>query len=316
VSLSIEVLVAPDCPHADAAIERVREAARRLVPEARVRVVTVPDAAVAAALDFPGSPTVRVDGLDLEAPDPGPPAYACRRYEDGSGVPTTWLVEAGLLRALAPRHVLFLCVANSARSQMAEGVGREIARPGVRVSSAGSEPSQVRPQAVEALEEIGIGADSHRSKSFDDFQDDGVDCVITLCAEENCPVWLGDAWRVHWALPDPAAATGSDEEILDSFRRVRDELVKRLTIALGPALERPSATSPTAGASMVVELKIEGMSCGHCTARVEKALGEMAGVTSVDVTLDPGSATVTGEDVKLADLVEAVDRVGFTATAD
>ncbi|NNK49893.1 MAG: arsenate reductase ArsC, partial [Gemmatimonadetes bacterium] len=95
---------------------------------------------------------------------------------------------------------------------MAEGIGRSIAPPGVRVSSAGSEPSRVRPQAIAALAEIGIDATTHRSQSFDDFQDAGVDCVITLCAEENCPVWLGDAWRVHWALPDPAAATGSDEE--------------------------------------------------------------------------------------------------------
>ncbi len=66
---------------------------------------------------------------------------------------------------------------------------------------------------------------------------------------------------------------------------------------------------------MVVELRIVGMSCEHCTARVEKALGSIAGVTAVEVSLDPGSATVTGESVKLDDLVEAVDRVGFTASA-
>ncbi|MBT8461289.1 MAG: arsenate reductase ArsC [Gemmatimonadetes bacterium] len=122
---------------------------------------------------------------------------------------------------------------------MAEGIGRSIAPPGVRVSSAGSEPSRVRPQAIAALAEIGIDATTHRSQSFDDFQDAGVDCVITLCAEENCPVWLGDAWRVHWALPDPAAATGSDEQVLESFRRVRDDLVKRLTKVMGSATNWP-----------------------------------------------------------------------------
>ena len=126
--------------------------------------------------------------------------------------------------------MLFLCVANSARSQMAEGVGRQLAPEGVRVSSAGSEPSSVRPQAVAALAEIGIDASWHRSKSFDEFDADDVDCVITLCAEENCPVWLGDAWRVHWPLPDPAAATGSDEEVLDSFRLVRNEIQRRLEV--------------------------------------------------------------------------------------
>ena len=103
----------------------------------------------------------------------------------------------------------------------------------MRVSSAGSEPSRVRPQAIEVLAEIGINAGTYRSKSFDEFHDAGVDCVITLCAEENCPVWLGDALRVHWALPDPAAATGSDEEVLDSFRQVRDELISRLAVVLG-----------------------------------------------------------------------------------
>jgi arsenate reductase len=232
VSPTIEVLVTPDCPHAADSIERVRQVASRLAPESEVREITLADSESSAALDFPGSPTVRVDGLDLEGPVVGPAAFACRRYEDGSGVPPTWLIEAGLLRALRPRHVLFLCVANSARSQMAEGVGRSLAAPGVRVSSAGSEPSRVRPQAVAVLAEIGIDASTHRSKSFDEFVDAGVDCVITLCAEENCPAWLGEGARVHWALPDPAAAEGCAEEILDSFRQVRDELRRRLTIAL------------------------------------------------------------------------------------
>ncbi len=232
MSPTVEVHVTPDCPHAEAAIGLVTEVAVRLAPGAVVRVTEVRSANEASALEFPGSPTVRVDGLDIEGSAIGPPAYACRRYGDDSGVPPRWLVEAGLLRAQAPRHVLFLCVANSARSQIAEGIGRSLAAPGVRVSSAGSEPSSVRPQAVKVLSEIGIDAGGHRSKSFDEFHDAGVDCVITLCAEENCPVWLGEAARVHWALPDPAAATGSEEEVLDAFRAVRDELLKRLAVVL------------------------------------------------------------------------------------
>ncbi len=153
--------------------------------------------------------------------------------EDGAGEPPTWVGEADFLRALRPSHVLVLCVANSARSQMAEGIARRLAPDGVRVSSAGSEPSRVRSQAVEVLAEVGIDASEHRSKSLDEFADENVDCVVTLCAEENCPVWLGEAWRVHWPLPDPAAITGSDEEVLASFRRVRDEILRRLEVWFG-----------------------------------------------------------------------------------
>jgi len=247
VSPSIEVLVTPDCPHADRAIGLVREVAARLAPRSEVRVTTVRNADEAAELGFPGSPTILVDGMDLEGAGIGPAALACRRYGDGSGVPASWLVEAALLRALAPRHVLFLCVANSARSQMAEGIARSLAPAGVRVSSAGSEPSRVRPQAIAALAEIGIDASAHTSESFDAYRDAGVDCVITLCAEENCPVWLGDALRAHWALPDPAAATGTEEEVLDSFRRVRDELIRRLTVALDPASQRSSESGTRQG---------------------------------------------------------------------
>ena len=233
MTLNLEVLVSPGCPNAKGTIRGVREVAARLMPGAEVLVTSVRDADEAAALAFPGSPTVRVDGLDLEGAAAGPPAFACRRYEDGAGVPPVWLIEAGFLRALAPKHMLFLCVANSARSQMAEGIARGMVPAGVRVSSAGSEPSRVRPQAVEVLAEIGIDVSGHRSKSFDAFADETVDCVITLCAEESCPAWLGDAWRVHWPLPDPAAATGSDEQVLTSFRRVRDELRGRLALMFG-----------------------------------------------------------------------------------
>lgn len=144
-----------------------------------------------------------------------------------------WRIEAALLRALEPRHILFLCVANSARSQLAEGLARTIAPDSVVISSAGSVPSTVRPEAVAALAEIGIDASAQRSKGIDDV-DRPVHAVITLCAEEVCPVWLEEAWRLHWGLPDPAAAEGTEEERLDAFRAVRDELRERLTVLLTP----------------------------------------------------------------------------------
>jgi len=128
-----------------------------------------------------------------------------------------WEAEADAIREAQPRHVLFLCVANSSRSQMAEGIARFLAPAGVKVSSAGSAPSRLNPLAVEALAEI-----------VTDIPPDDVDVVVTLCAEEVCPVWLGKALRVHWGLPDPAAATGNGEDRIASFRKVRDELGRRL----------------------------------------------------------------------------------------
>ena len=144
-----------------------------------------------------------------------------------------WMPEAEELRRLAPRHLLFLCVANSARSQMAEGIARSLAPPGVTVSSAGSRPSRVNPLAIRALDEIGIDIRGHHSKSVDSVSPDGVEAVITLCAEEVCPVFLGKARRVHWGLPDPAGAGATDEEQLQAFRDVRDELRRRLAVVFG-----------------------------------------------------------------------------------
>jgi len=243
----IEVLVTPDCPHAGAAEALVREVAGRLAPEAELSRTVVTDLTEAERLEFPGSPTIRIDGQDLEGPAVGHAAFACRRYEDGEGVPPRWLVESRLLRALAPQHLLFLCVANSARSQMAEGIARSLAPAGVRVSSAGSEPSRVNPFAIRALDEIGIDASGHRSEGTDDLaagvERGGappVDAVITLCAEEVCPVWLHEAARAHWPHPDPAGVAGSDEEILGSFRQVRDELVRKLETLFEPGAGDPS----------------------------------------------------------------------------
>ncbi len=143
-----------------------------------------------------------------------------------------WLLEAAVLRALAPRHVLFLCVANSARSQMAEGLARALAPEGVTISSAGSNPTSVRPQAVAVLREVGIDISGQASKGVDAVTGE-VDAVVTLCAEEVCPVWLGRARRLHWGLLDPAGAGESPEEELTAFRQVRDELRMRLRALFG-----------------------------------------------------------------------------------
>jgi arsenate reductase len=142
----------------------------------------------------------------------------------------SWQAEAEELQQRAPRHILFLCVANSARSQMAEGIARSLAPAGVKISSAGSRPSRVNPFAIRALDEIAIDIRSHHSKLVDDIPPEGVDAVITLCADEVCPVFLGKAHRLHWALPDPAGAGKTDGEQLQAFRDVRDELRRRLAL--------------------------------------------------------------------------------------
>ena len=144
-----------------------------------------------------------------------------------------WQREAEELRKLSPRHILFLCVANSARSQMAEGIARSLAPASVTISSAGSTPSRVNPLAIRALDEIGLDIRGQSSKSVDTISPYGVDAVITLCAEEVCPVFLGKAHRVHWGLPDPAGAGNTEEEQLQAFRNVRDELRRRLAIIFG-----------------------------------------------------------------------------------
>ena len=140
------------------------------------------------------------------------------------------MLEAAILRALRPRHILFLCVQNSARSQLAEGVARFLAPPGVTVSSAGSSPAFVRPQAIQVLQEIGIDISGHRSKSIDEVDAASVSAVVTLCAEEVCPVFLGKALRLHWGLPDPAKAPGDDEARLNAFRATRDDLLRRMKL--------------------------------------------------------------------------------------
>lgn len=126
--------------------------------------------------------------------------------------------------------VLFLCVANSARSQMAEGLGRMIFGDRVSVMSAGSEPSHVNPYAVEVMRELGVDLSPHYSKSVQTIDPATVNTVITLCAEEVCPVYLGRARRLHWPIPDPASKDPSipRAEMLARFRTARDSIREKL----------------------------------------------------------------------------------------
>ena len=128
------------------------------------------------------------------------------------------------------KSVLFLCVANSARSQMAEGLLRSLGGDRFEVFSAGTKPSTVRPEAIAVMSELGIDLSSHRSKHVREFDGQRFDYVITVCdnANESCPVFPAETERIHWSVPDPAAVEGSETERLAAFRRVRDGLAETL----------------------------------------------------------------------------------------
>jgi len=125
-------------------------------------------------------------------------------------------------------NILFMCVANSARSQMAEGLARHLFGDAAEVQSAGSIPWRVHPLAIAALAEIGIDISGQYSKGVEEIDTSRVDVVITLCAEEVCPVFPRPVERLHWPLPDPSFAAGDDAARLQRFREVRDDLRSRL----------------------------------------------------------------------------------------
>lgn len=124
------------------------------------------------------------------------------------------------------KTVLFVCTQNSARSQMAEGLLRHYYGDRYEVYSAGTKPFRVNPFAIRAMQNAGIDISLHQSKSMDKFLHKEIDLVITVCdnARENCPYFAGGKKIIHNSFPDPAAAQGSEEEILAEFERVRDEI--------------------------------------------------------------------------------------------
>ncbi len=128
------------------------------------------------------------------------------------------------------KRVLILCTGNSARSQMAEGLLRNMAGDRIEVASAGVAPTQVRPEAIEAMKEIGIDISNHRSKSVDELITQAFDYVITVCdnANQHCPMFPGACRRIHWSIEDPAAVAGDDKTRFEAFREARDELRERL----------------------------------------------------------------------------------------
>jgi arsenate reductase (thioredoxin) len=140
------------------------------------------------------------------------------------------------------KRVLILCTGNSARSQMAEGLLREMAGERFEVESAGVNPSRVRDEAVEAMREVGIDISGHRSKSADEFVGQDFDYIITVCdnARETCPVFPGHAERIHRSFEDPPSPGAADHSsMMAIFRRVRDEIRAWLKDEFIPAASAP-----------------------------------------------------------------------------
>lgn len=128
---------------------------------------------------------------------------------------------------MAKPLILILCTGNSCRSHLAEGILRAAVGEAAEVASAGSDPAgYVHPMAVEVMKEIEIDISAHTSKHLDEFLQQEVHTVITVCgnADQACPIFPGQAEKHHWPFDDPAKATGSEEEIRAEFRRVRDEI--------------------------------------------------------------------------------------------
>ncbi len=127
-------------------------------------------------------------------------------------------------------RILVLCTGNSCRSQIAEGLFRHSGGDQIDVYSAGLEPKGVNPRAIQVMREIGIDISKHRSKHLSQYLGQSFDYVITVCdnAAANCPVFPGEGSKLHWPFADPAEATGSEDQIMNSFRKVRDEIALRV----------------------------------------------------------------------------------------
>jgi arsenate reductase len=142
-----------------------------------------------------------------------------------------------------PKRVLFVCTHNSARSIMGEALLREKGGDAYDVHSAGTEPSEVRPLTLRVLEEAGIPTEGLRSKSVQEFMGRKFDYIITVCdsARQNCPVFPGEGERFHWGYPDPSAATGTEEERLEAFRRVFTAMSQRVDLFMTVSDKRETA---------------------------------------------------------------------------
>ena len=222
--------------------------------------------------------------------------------------------------------LVFLCVANSARSQMAEGLARTLFGGLVRIQSAGSQPTRVNPNAIAVMREVGIDITGQHSKSVDGIDPASVGAVITLCAEEVCPVWPGKLARMHWPLPDPAThdPAVSAEVVLARFRAVRDELRFRLWAFASTNLPDGIALGPPGGAELAaIEALIRASALPTQVVRdrypeayvVARRAGEVVGVAALEAHEQSGLlrsvAVVPGERGRGTGIALVADRLAM-----
>ncbi len=236
--MDIRLLTVPGCPGAPPARALLHEVLKSEGLADAFTEIEVSDEQEAQQLGFLGSPTIHIDGLDIElAKLVSPACMCCRTYEHGSErlcqIPESMLREA-LRRAQAPKQkLLYLCTGNSCRSQMAEGLTRAIQGDTYDVCSAGIETHGLNPNAVKVMAELGVDISGHRSELVASYLDVGIDVVVTVCghAHKTCPLFPGQAKVVHVGFDDPprmakelAERGANKEEQLDCYRTVRDQI--------------------------------------------------------------------------------------------
>jgi len=229
--LNIRFLSFEGCPGIEPTLARLREVMVAERVECPIDMVDVPDEAAAEREGFIGSPSIQINGLDIE---PGRrsdlPCFGCRVYPNGEPVPPEALIADALRNAMTPKlKVLFLCTGNSCRSQMAEGWARALKGDAIDAYSAGIETHGLNPNAVKVMAEVGVDISGHRSELVDDLMAVEFDYVVTVCghAHESCPMFPGKAKVIHVGFDDPpslAKTAASEEEALNHYRRVRDEI--------------------------------------------------------------------------------------------
>jgi len=235
--MDIKFLFFKECPNYSQARENLKNALKNIGLTASIEDIEIKSEEDVVKYKFLGSPSYIVNGQDIE----GIPLssqnyqYSCRTYnEEGkiTGIPSEGFIREKLKTKLSDsENILFLCTQNSCRSQMAEGIAREFLKGRYEVFSAGVSPSTINPYAIKVMDEIGITITNQYSKTVEKLLDLPFEYVITVCdqAKEMCPNFTCVVKnRLHWGFEDPARATGSEGEIIEKFRNVRDLIKDRI----------------------------------------------------------------------------------------